>query len=510
MDKLVRKIIDKTTGLPISGAYVKARPKDVGAAGDIDMAEIGATGTYATAAEVPHNTYGIIVNGTDSLDEATPEPGRVGVTKADGTKVYSLIDRVLDSKVTLSSFLADGDSSPTSSTLLTAIAAATGSKPRTLVLDADVSLDSASSVSGNDLNLDLNGHLLTLSTASSSITSGTRRIRVFNGRIQVSNVNCRIQGTGTNFSMVQFSGTMTAFARNDCNMTFDGCDGLSALVGANLSGSISSVGSGSHGFGTASQLKLTTQGSTAGNGRLVKLQSFVDGWYDNLVGYIHTAANWLDATRRNKLDQWVNMSDAARASVASYSEGFSGNTNWRKFQSTDYYDAKAGAYILMQSGPGTNPYALGMAGLLTGCKVTTTPAGAIAAARIVCVGVAQSNGAAIFTAGQNSNEMDDIIDFVSSALIGVSDARRVSVKPYKVTYSGGVANISPLRMMISGYAETLQSISVSVSGVARKMLWIKGVTSNGSTTVADGDTVIFDITVTDRSVGVNEPSVPGA
>lgn len=318
MDKLVRKIIDKTTGLPISRAIVKARPKDVGAAGDIDMAEIGATGTYATAAEVPHNTYGIIVNGTDSLDEATPEPGRVGVTKADGTKVYPLIDRVLDSKVTLSSFLADGDSSPTSSTLLTAIAAATGSKPRTLVLDADVSLDSASSVSGNDLNLDLNGHLLTLSTVSSSITSGTRRIRVFNGRIQVSNVNCRIQGTGTNFSMVQFSGTMTAFARNDGDMTFDGCDGLSALVGANLSGSISSVGSGSHGFGTASQLKLTTQGSTAGNGRLVKLQSFVDGWYDNLVGYIHTAANWLDATRRSALQEWIDIPSANRAAITGF------------------------------------------------------------------------------------------------------------------------------------------------------------------------------------------------
>lgn len=315
MDKLVRKIIDKATGLVISGATVRARPKDVGATGDVEMVEIGTTGTYATASEIAHNTYGIVVNGTDSLDEATVEPGRVAVTKGDGSKVYPLIDRVADSVVVLSSFLADGDTSPTSVTLTTAISAATGSKPRTLVLDYDVTLVSNPVVSGAPLNLDLNGHTLTLSDPA-TITSTTQRIRVLNGKVVVGSSNCKIQGLGTNFIGVQFSGAgVASIAKADGGMTFDGCDGITALLGADGSGQTASVGGGSHGIGIAANLKLTDLGSTTGSERLGWLQDLVDVWYQRIIGSMWTAAQWLTDSRKSALIQWTSLTDIQRAAI---------------------------------------------------------------------------------------------------------------------------------------------------------------------------------------------------
>ena len=308
MDKLVRKLIDKTTSLPITGAVVKARPVHIGADGDILLDEVGdSSGVYATADEVPHATYKLIVNGADSLDEFTVESGRVRVVVADGTYIYPLIDRVLDSKLVLTSFLDDIATEPSSATLVSAIAAASGAKPRTLVFDADCSLETGVTVSEGDLVIDLNGYTLNLANFSASITSSTHRIRVLNGKINVSSTSCKIQGAGTNFIGVQFSGTTTLFAQADADMAFDACDGLSALPGANLPGVHAAVSGGSHGFGTAAQLKLTDPGSNSGSLRLSRLQALIDTWYAKITGIFNDACTWLTADKRTKLDNLLAL-----------------------------------------------------------------------------------------------------------------------------------------------------------------------------------------------------------
>ena len=317
MDKLVRKLIDKTTSLPITGAVVKARPVHIGADGDILLDEVGdSSGVYATADEVPHATYKLIVNGADSLDEFTVESGRVRVVVADGTYIYPLIDRVLDSKLVLTSFLDDIATEPSSFTLVSAIAAASGAKPRTLVFDADCSLETGVTVSEGDLVIDLNGYTLNLANFSASITSSTHRIRVLNGKINVSSTSCKIQGAGTNFIGVQFSGTTTLFAQADADMAFDACDGLSALPGANLPGVHAAVSGGSHGFGTAAQLKLTDPGSNSGSMRLSRLQALIDTWYAKITGIFNDACTWLTSEKRGILDEWANLPSSYRAELA--------------------------------------------------------------------------------------------------------------------------------------------------------------------------------------------------
>ena len=510
MDKLVRKIVDKTTNLPITGATVKARPKDVGAVGDVDMPETGTgTGVYATVTEVAHNTYGIIVNGQDSMDEATVEPGRVGATKADGSKAYPLLDRVVDSKLVLRSFLADGADTVASADLVTAIAAATGSKPRTLVFDADATLDSSVTVTDGDLTIDLNGYTLTLSNSLAKITSSSNRIRVFNGKIHITSTLCKIQGTGTNFSMVQFSGVTTAFAQADGGMTFDGCDGLNALPGASGPGQTASVGGGSHGFGLASQLKLTDPSSNTGTGRLDKLQSFVNTWYDALIGYINDACTWLTADNRSKLDVWTNMTDEARASVANASASFQGNVSWLGFQSNSMYNAVTNNFELTRwRGPAIHA-TIAEAGVATGCRVTTTASGAFSSARIVGLSVANANGQTKHLLGENNSRMDDVFDFCNGATINGS--RPASIKVWKVVESGGTASLVPLRMDVSGTVQSLsRTTKTTADGETVKMLLIENVIGHIAATVASGDYLLFDITISDESIGAFEPVSAGA
>ncbi len=510
MDKLVRKIVDKTTNLPITGATVKARPKDVGAVGDVDMPETSAgSGVYATTAEVAHNTYGIIVDGQDSLDEATVEPGRVGVTKFDGSKAYPLIDRVLDSKLVLRSFIADGADTVASADLIAAIAAATGAKPRTLVFDADATLDSSVDVTDGDLVVDLNGYTITLSNSNSKITSSSRRLRFFNGKIHVATVNSIIQGVGTNFVAIQFSGATTAFARPDGTMTFDGCDGLNALPGASASGQTSSVGGGSHGFGLASQLKLTDPGSNSGAGRLVKLQNLVDTWYDNIVGYINDACTWLTADKRSKLDVWTSMTDEARASVANAAASFQGNVSWRGFQSETMYNDVTNDFEPTRW-RGLEIHArIAEAGIATGCKITTTASGVFSSARIVGLSVASANGQTKHLIGENDSQMEEVFDFCNGALI--NGLKPVSIKVWKIVDSGGTAGLVPLRMDTSGTVKSLSRImKITANDEIAIMLFVENVIGYNGATVASGDYLLFDITISDESIGAFEPVSAGA
>lgn len=300
-DRLSRSLKDKITGLPIFGANVVARPKDIsGTSGDKLMAETPAnSGFYRTADEIDHGTYGIIVGGVDSQDEATVEPGRVKVRKSDGSFLFPLIDKILDAKAFLSGFLGDAVSSPSSADLTMAIAAATGNRKRELVMDVDCTLSSAVTTS-EDLYIDLNGRTLSL---NASLTSATSRIVVRNGKIVVAS-GCKIEGAVTEFSHVGFSGAGVATFTTQ-TMTFISCMGLTHLIGAGAAGGIPSVfGGEGNAFADVSQVKLTDPGQDTGSGRLTKLQDLIDTWRDWLVTW-KSAVEWLTGAKRTQVDSYL-------------------------------------------------------------------------------------------------------------------------------------------------------------------------------------------------------------
>lgn len=313
MDKLVRKITDKTTGAPVTDADVVARPVSaVGSEADISLPETPpGSGIYASTSQVDHDTYKIIVNGDDSLDEFTVEAGRVEQVISDTAYAYPLIDRIVGAKLGLAAVIDDKASTVTPAQFREALIAASFSTElqRELVLDRDVRLETATSLTGS-LLLDLNGHELDLA-ANILCSSGSITIR--NGRINSGAVGPIIQGVRTVYESVSFSGAgVVSLVLENASLSFIGCQGLPSLAGAEApEKTIPAVCGGGHSFATAAQLKLTDRNSRTGGQRLIDLQNFIN---DHILTVISNAGaegtGWLNALRRARLDRWVNLSDA--------------------------------------------------------------------------------------------------------------------------------------------------------------------------------------------------------
>lgn len=313
MDKLVRKLTDKATGLPIVDAIVVARPVSAsGSEADISLVETPAgSGIYASTSQVDHDTYKIIVNWNDSLDEFTVEAGRAEQVISDSAVSYPLIDRIVSAKLHLPAVLDDKAYVVTPAQFKEALIAASFSSDiqRELVLDQSVTIETGASLAG-DLLVDLNGHTLNL---GADIVSSTGRISFRNGTIFSLAAGPKIQGIFTSFVNISFAGDgITSLVREDGNLSFIGCYGLPSLAGAEAyPKTVPSVCGGAHGFATADMLKLTDRNSKTGNGRLADLQGFIN---DHIIAVVANAGaegvGWLNAMRRARLDRWVNLTDA--------------------------------------------------------------------------------------------------------------------------------------------------------------------------------------------------------
>ena len=319
MDKLVRRLTDKLTGAALTLRTVVARP--VGAADsstDQAMSETPAnSGIYATATEIPHDTYKILVNGVDTLDEVTVEPGRVKVRDASGSSpYYPTIDSVLDAKLSLKGTLADGTTTANAAQFRTAIltAAADDVNKRCLILDQDVTLATATTVS-HDLHIDLNGYTFTL---SANLISTTNRIAVRNGTINVPASEPIIQGATTLHQNILFTGAgLSSYCVANAASDYIGCTGLVSISGADGAGQMANVVGGQHGFGNANQLKLTDPASKTGNGRLIALQSWIDSWLENSAAM--AILTWLvGGSVKTELAKWVALPAATKTYLASY------------------------------------------------------------------------------------------------------------------------------------------------------------------------------------------------
>lgn len=311
MDRIVWTLIDKTSGLPVPNkTTVVARPvQNTTSAGDIPMPEVG-TGTaiYATTNEVPHGIYRIRVDSTDTDDEVEVEAGRVKWTKASGELSYPVMDRVVDAKCVLSGVLDDTVETAGSADLVLAIAAATGAKPRELVLDQDVTLSTSVTDLAQPLTVDLNGRTLTL---NGNIYS-QKKIIIRNGVIVWGSGRTITSLDSVTFIGVRFSGTTATMG--SANTSYIGCYGLTVNTNAGANGDAATVVGGQHSFGHIGQINLTDLGSNTGSTRATWLQALIDTWYSWLVLW-KSAVEWLTSSRRSILDEWVNYPQIIRNSV---------------------------------------------------------------------------------------------------------------------------------------------------------------------------------------------------
>lgn len=505
-DKLVRKLTNKTTGAPIVGATVVARPVTAsGAEGDISMPETPAnSGIYATSSQINHSTYKILVGGVDSMDEVTVEPGRAKVRSGSSSFMYPLLDKLVDVKMIVSALLADSSPSATAAEFRSAILAATASDAvcRPLILDQEVTLGTSVDVS-QDLHLDLNGHILNL---SANITSSTSRITVVGGKINVG-TGCKIQGTTTCFVNCEFIGTGAGtFPQVDAAMTFVGCSGLTQLPGAeNDAGIIASVAGGQHGFGTASSLRLTTKGTRSGSGRLTALQNWVDQTLSDSVrmGII----SWLWSAKA-VLDEWVSISPAARSVIANSSVVYDGNAKWFVFQQKSYYSQASSGYVYWANG--LDGAAMKARGICPGIRCSISSSGVIIHARAVLLADAAGNSQSSFIIGSDpaeSSDMESIWNFLNAgSTSGDFGNVRFAMNAWKVNFSSGDASLS--RLKIAPMPVNIEKILASGATPAR--LKINGVTNLGAAAVLAGDKIVFEIVASNVNAGALEPSVHSA
>lgn len=433
MDRIYRKLTSKTTGAPITNANVVARPvTSLDSSNDVLLVETPAgSGFYASASQQPHGTYRIIVNDVDSLDEVTVEPGRVKVKDRSGNPLYPTIDRALGAKMVASGVLGDTTSTMTSAQFVEAIRSVTDSDSlhRQLVLDMDVSLDSAHSLNG-PLFLDLNGRTLTL---NASLT-GAYPVRISNGTIAVPVMGPTIYGSDATFINVKVTGAgVYGFVQSSTSQapriqTFVACEGLPALDGAeDSSKSVARVCGGDHGFATADQLKLTNDGSVRGAGRLGRLQA----WIDTKFEWAEPLLTWLSSAK-SALQVWVDMGATKRNALAA-TTGYDGaRTRWYpEFQFSKYLSS-AYTWLAMPSWV----YKLG---INCGAKVITDARGQITYAKIVAIGqwVQFGQGQDILIGGAEGNYFPELAAFIDECQIADASTsgtpRRAVLKAYKIT-----------------------------------------------------------------------------
>lgn len=498
-DKLIQKVTNKTTGAPIINATVLARPVTAaGTEADISMPETPAkSGIYATASQVNHETYKIIVGGVDSQDERTVEPGRVKVRGTGGNLVYPLIDRLLDAKLFLKGLISDSKASADATDLRSAILAAThnASVKRTLVLDQDASLDLATAVT-QDLHLDLNSMTLTL---NADMTSGSSIITVYNGKINV-NASVTILGTIANFVNCEFIGTGVGQFMRSAAQSFTGCSGLTEHAGTNVDGvDTAAIAGGSHAFGHSAKLKLTTKGSKSGSGRLNALQ----GWIDSTLSdsFRMNILTWLFGNK-DALAEWVDLDPLIRQNIAgSTMVGDPGKRWFPSFQRLTYRDSVSDNDLPLPSN-------LFKAGVSPGIKVITSDTGAIVYAHVVAltsVGSAVNAIQDLKISGEYGvKDYDNVWRFLNGSYAGNLQEDEVNGGSMRLTISAWKINSThPLSKQKLSATTSTRIVSQNI-GLDSTRIALLGIGTEGLS-FSPGDLILVDIEASMQS-SIIEPN----
>lgn len=296
-DRIVRTLVDKATGLPMTGRSVEARPTLGGTA--IQMPEVGGKGIYASANEVPQGEYKIFVGGNDSNDTHTIGPSRFSA----GGGIVGWLNRAMASKVFLSSYMLETDTAPTHAMFAAACADAVASK-RELIMDFPITLTANIALTGGSLYIDLNGKTITYGAYQISV-DGHGSVR--NGFMVLRSSGKSFTSVlGTVYTAVDISGTavqqQSQFS-NSARDTYIGCTGITAKNPVANFTDPSFVGAS---FGEASKLRLTDNDMTmsgGGSNRLTLLQNFIDSDMNNAV----TNNAYLSNAKKMQIDRWVNL-----------------------------------------------------------------------------------------------------------------------------------------------------------------------------------------------------------
>lgn len=304
-DRIVRTLVDKATGLPLTGRSVEARPTLGGTA--IQMPEVGGKGIYASANEVPQGEYKIFVGGNDSNDTHTIGPSRFTA----GGGVVGWLNRAMASKIFLSSYMLETDIAPTHAMFAAACADAVATK-RELIMDFPITLTANIALTGGSLYIDLNGKTITYGAYQISV-DGHGSVR--NGFMVLRSSGKSFTSVlGTVYTAVDISGTavqqQSQFS-NSARDTYIGCTGITAKNPVANFTDPSFVGAS---FGEASKLRLTDDDMTmsgGGSNRLTLLQNFIDSDMADAV----TNNAYLSDPKKTQIDRWVNLPEGNKRLV---------------------------------------------------------------------------------------------------------------------------------------------------------------------------------------------------
>lgn len=307
-DKVTRQLLKVSDGKPSTGKIVKLRPAEtIGTGSDIELPETpSGSGIYRSANEVPHGVWKEVINGTETGETLSVEPGRACYAiYTDKTKT-ALIDRLMTDVVRLSGFVEDAVDLPTSTNLRDAMIHAMTYR-KTLVMTDDATLASGISLGSYDLYVDLNGKTLTLNANISC-----NKAFICNGKISLMTGAQSVSAAiGTAWQDVEFlQGGSTQVTANPDDRYIN-VRGMPTTIPGTAATKPIVVGCA--GAPSVDRLSLTFT-------KLSYLQNFVDSLYTNLLA-VH---DWLTSSKRTLLDRFAN---APTATTGAFANGdFQGNT----------------------------------------------------------------------------------------------------------------------------------------------------------------------------------------
>lgn len=315
--KIIRNMIGKTTGRPVTGLVVTA--KNIATGVQVALSEIPSDSGKYVSDDVTHGTYEVFVGDEDTMDEITVSEGRYAFFDRN-----QLIDCAFIDLIRLSSFIADDEDSADSEAVSKAIDMALEFNA-SLAFDVDSELTDMKTTTA-DLYIDLCGKTFNL---VSQLSCGSFTAR--NGTINLGDAcdiisDSEVSQRCTSYVSVNFTGNVSRFIDLH-SATYIQCTGIEA-IGSNEK----AVFSGEYPFGTIDRLKLDDYKSDSGSQRRKDLDTFLQvysgGVYTSEPALISDALAWLlSGDRKSKIDKhlasivassseqiaWFNSSDSLRS-----------------------------------------------------------------------------------------------------------------------------------------------------------------------------------------------------
>lgn len=295
-DKVTRQLLKTTDGKPSTGKIVKLRPAETAGVGsDINLPETPAlSGIYRSAADVPHGVWKEVIDGAETGETLSVEPGRACYALYTDKTKTALVDRLLTDVVRLSGFVADTDSVATSANLYSAIIHAMTYK-KTLIMTDDVTLSISVSMGAYDLYVDLNGKMLTFA-------AGITCTKAFfkNGKVALqAGSQSIIASVGTCWENVEFTQNGSSQVTANVDDRYINVRGMPTTIPGTTATKPIVIGCA----GVSSPDKLNVTATTLGY-----LQNFIDTMYAN----IFNINGWLTSAKRTVLDQFALAPSAMR------------------------------------------------------------------------------------------------------------------------------------------------------------------------------------------------------